>query len=448
MPGTTISRWTLSYFAAALAFLVLAEAAMAAGFGGPGITFGAPETLALTHLVTIGWLSLTICGALTQFVPVLVARPLAFERLPLPALLSLIAGLVLLTAGFLQLGGRIATGLPLLSAAAVVLACGFGLVIINIAATLWRARPLPLPARFVVVGLSAAVATVAFGALFALVLDGNLSGAVPLRLTPAALPLHVAAGLGGWLTLTAAGVSYRLLSMFMLAPDLDRAGSRAALRCAAAAQLLVVIGGGTAVLLDRAPGVALTAAMLTSVAAIALYGRDVVTLYRRRQRRALELNSRMAAVAVGHLALAAVLALILTAAGQSAAHADALVFLVAFGWLSGLIIAKLPKIVAFLTWLERYGPLLGRVPTPRVQDLVDERRLVKWMMLFFVAADVGVVALLVVAPLPFRIAALALLIGTIGLAGELIRIRLLADVPAAMRPHGRADLMHHFKPAG
>lgn len=447
MPGTTISRWTLSYFAAALAFLLLAEAAMAAGFGGPGTSLGAPETLALTHLVTIGWLSLTLCGALTQFVPVLVVRPLAFERLPLPALICLVAGLALLTGGFLQLGGRLATNLPLLSAAALLLACGFCLVFINIGVTLWRARPLPLPARFVAAGLAAGAATVTFGALFALVLDGTLAGVVPLRLTPAALPLHVAAGLGGWLTLTAAGVSYRLLAMFMLAPDIDRAGSRFALRCAVAALLIVVFGGVAAILLNRSPGLALGAALPATVAALALYGRDVVTLYRRRQRRALELNSRMAALALAHLALAVMLGLALAATGRVAAHADALVFLVAVGWLTGLIAAKLPKIVAFLTWLERYGPLLGRVPTPRVQDLVDEGRTERWIVLIFAAADVAMLALLAQASSPFRIAALGLLVGTIGLAAELIRIRRLAEVPAQLRPQDGANLMHHLKPA-
>ena len=51
--------------------------------------------------------------------------------------------------------------------------------------------------------------------------------------------------------------------------------------------------------------------------------------------------------------------------------------LIAFGWLSGLVLAKLYKIVAFLTWLGTYGPAMGRVPTPRVQDLVAERRAAK-----------------------------------------------------------------------
>ena len=46
--------------------------------------------------------------------------------------------------------------------------------------------------------------------------------------------------------------------------------------------------------------------------------------------------------------------------GAFAAHVGAFAFLAVFGWLSGLILAKLYKIVAFLTWLETYGPVMGR----------------------------------------------------------------------------------------
>ena len=84
MIGATLSRWTMSYFAAALVALVAAEGLMAAGFGASEAGIQAPDTLALVHLVTIGWLSLAMCGALFQFVPVLTARPLYSERLPLP----------------------------------------------------------------------------------------------------------------------------------------------------------------------------------------------------------------------------------------------------------------------------------------------------------------------------------------------------------------------------
>jgi hypothetical protein len=426
-----IGRWTLAYFAVALGFLLAAEAALVAGIGGPHLAWTAPDNLAVTHLVTLGWLSIVLCGALTQFVPVLLARPLACPSWPLPALLCLAAGTALLGAGFCQLGRG--GSLPLLPTAALLLALGFALVLGNLAATLWQARPLPLPARLVGLGLAAGAATVALGVVFALALDGRLGG-VALRLTADGLPLHIAAGLGGWLTVSAAGVSYRLLAMFMLAPDVDGRGSRLAWIAAAAALAGLAVGGPLLIAAGRAPAPVLGLAAVLPLPALALYGRDMRALYRRRQRRALELHSRMAAVALAHLGLTALLGLGLALSGRLAAQAGAVVLLAGFGWLSGLVLAMLPKIIAFLTWLGCYGPLLGRQPVPRVQDLVVEARCARWFALYYAAVWALVVGFAIVAPVLFRTAALALLIATLGLAGECLRTRRLADVPRPLRP--------------
>ena len=86
MIGAVLSRWTMLYFATALLSLLAAEAMMSAGLGFPAEALRAPATLVVVHLVTIGWLSLTMCGALGQFIPVLTERPLHSNRLPLPAL--------------------------------------------------------------------------------------------------------------------------------------------------------------------------------------------------------------------------------------------------------------------------------------------------------------------------------------------------------------------------
>ena len=96
MPKATLSRWTMTYFAVALVFLIGAEAMMAAGIGYPAADIADPVTLIVVHLVAIGWLSLTMAGALLQFLPVLLVRPLAAPRLALPALVLVGGGLVAL----------------------------------------------------------------------------------------------------------------------------------------------------------------------------------------------------------------------------------------------------------------------------------------------------------------------------------------------------------------
>jgi hypothetical protein len=120
----------MSYFATALATLLAAEGLMTAGYGFPAAPIAAPETLVLVHVVALGWLSLLMSGALLQFLPVLVARPLVSERLPLPALACLVSGLAALLLGFLQLGGQlggqvggeVAARIPFLPAGGILLA--------------------------------------------------------------------------------------------------------------------------------------------------------------------------------------------------------------------------------------------------------------------------------------------------------------------------------------
>jgi hypothetical protein len=430
MIGVTLSRWTMSYFAAALAALLAAELMMIAGYGYPVAALRSPETLVLVHLVAIGWLSFLMCGALFQFLPVLVNRPRAFNSLPLPALLCLIAGLASLIAGFLQMAGQLDTALPLLPSGGTLLAAGFSLVLWNLVRTLLSAPERPLPARFVAIGLWCLGATVTLGFIFAFALGGATAWGPLLSLTGTGLPVHIIAGLGGWLTFTAMGVSYRLLAMFMLAPDVESNSSKATLHLGTGA-LAIAIGIGVVTILSSAdlwPVLLIGLAM--GVVALLLYGGDVVHLYRARKRRIIELNSKMAALGLASLAASAALLVALVLLGLLGEHIGAVVFLLAFGWLSGLGLSQLYKIIAFLTWLECYGPVLGKAPTPRVQDLVVEGRAAKWFFFYFAAVWAGTAALLAGNPSIFRATAAAMFVGTCGIAVQLVRTRRLADVNA------------------
>lgn len=433
MIGAGISRWTMSYFALALVFLFIALALMVIGIGYPAADLQSPDTLVLVHVVSIGWLSLAMCGALFQFVPVLVARPLFAEGWALPALIALVAGLVLLLAGFLALGGRLGATPWLLPTGALLLAGGFGAVIVDLALTVRRPSGAAL---FVLAGLASLCATVMLGGIFAFTLAGWASSAAQLILQQG-VPLHAVAGIGGWLTLTAMGVSYRLLSMFMLAPDVDERRSRITLAAGALAIAVAVIGGAAAIALSYGLTAVLSLSAAMGLVCAVLYGRDLAAIYRGRQRRHLELNMRMATLSFASLAATVVLGGVLLVMERFTAHLGALVFLAVFGWLSGLVLAKLYKIVAFLTWLETYGPVMGRAPTPRVQDLVAEQRATKWFVIYYLNVWAGTIALLLGQGSLFRLAAAAMTLGVLGIVREVIRTRRLADVASPL-PGGAA----------
>jgi len=439
MIGASISRWTMSYFAMALAWLLAALALMVAGLVYPAAGIESPDTLVLVHVVCIGWLSLAMCGALFQFVPVLVAKPLFSERWALPALGLVSAGLIFLLAGFLVLGGRLPGWPWLLPLGAMLLAGGFGLVVLDLGLTAWR-RPAG-PARFVLVGLLSLGATVALGEVFAFALAGWADRAARAVLA-GGIPLHAIAGLGGWLTLTAMGVSYRLLSMFILAPDVDERKSGWTLAFGALAVAVTVVGGAVAIAFAAGLTAVLSVAAVMGLASVVLYGRDLAAIYRGRERRHLELNMRMATLSFASLIATVLLGIALITSGTFTIHVGAVVFLAVFGWLSGLILAKLYKIVAFLTWLETYGPVMGRTPTPRVQDLVAEQRATKWFVIYYASVWAGTIALLMGPGSAFRIAAIAMSIGVLGIIREVVRTRRLLNVASASRLPGGAVAPH------
>lgn len=437
MIGASLSRWTMAFFAVSLVCLILAETLMAVGYGFPSHAIEAPETLVVVHLVAIGWLSLLMCGALFQFVPVLVAKPLWRPFLALPVLACLTAGLGFLLAGFLQLAGTFESDLPFLILGGCLLPLGFAMAIWILGETLWRARPLPLPARFVATGLVCLLVLAFLGSLFAHLLSGWIPAERLAAERGRLVPLHAAMGIGGWLTFSAVGVSYRLLPMFMLAPDHERATSRWVWLSGSAALLALGLGVPLELALGASTSLSFGVAGICGLVALVLYGTDLVFFYRHRKRRQVELNIKASGGAFAALFASALLCGVLVASGTLERHVGALVYLVFFGWLSGLALSQLYKIVPFLTWLECYGPVMGRKPTPRVQDLVAERRDGPWFILYFAGVFVATGALLAEEPTLFRLGSAAVCIATLAIVVELVLARRLANVSASLRlPEG------------
>jgi len=438
MPGATLSRWTMSYFATALVCLVAGLALMTSGFGYPSAPIEDPASLVIVHLIAIGWLGLLFAGSLLQFVPVIASQQLRSPYLALPALLLTVIGLLLLLTGFLGMADIVPFWTWTLPAGGILLTLAFTGLCWMVAGTLSAARPYSLPAKFVALGCLAMIGTAVLGMLFTLSLSGLTDDPQLVGLVLSAGRAHAYLGLYGWMTVTAIGVSYRLLTMFLLSPERTRGTSRAIGWLLAAALLTV----GCSIVLDGAGLPAdwpLYLAIALSGLAAVLYAADVHSIFRERKRKSVELNVMASLVAIGMLVFCFVLFAASIAVGNPAGMVMPIVYLFTFGWLTGLGLGQLYKIVAFMTWLEFYGPVLGRAPVPRVQDLVNERRASAWFLLYFGATAAATAALFLDRPDMVRGAALVQLTAVCALGFEFIQARRLAMVPAATRlPSGIA----------
>lgn len=431
-----LSQYTPAIFACAMLNLAVAELAAAAGWTWPVQPLLSPTTLAAVHLVTLGWLTLLMFGALFQFVPVIANRPLPSQRAVLWMLLAFELGLAAMVAGFIAAPGRFGALLPL-GGGIVLTAVLIGIV--DLLAPLVRCTHASLPARFVLAGSGFLLATVLIGLGFALALRvPNIA----VRLAPLlahGLTAHLAAGIGGWFTLTAIGVSYKLLPMFMLAPEERGALGQTVFGASAAGFTLIVAGAGLRIwsTADAAAIVEHSGWTLAGVGVV-LYLIDVVRLYRARRRPTLELHNRAALGAFAALALLLPVCWAWRIGWGSAAPLA--VVLALGGWLSGLAVTQLYKIVAFLSWLAHFGSRLGRGRVPRVQDLVDERRAQTRFVLFFAGNGVLALGAAIPAPWVFRLGAGVCGLATLLLAREYLAAWRLDYADRAGPPRSTAPL--------
>ena len=148
---------------------------------------------------------------------------------------------------------------------------------------------------------------------------------------------------------------------------------------------------------------------------------------------------RWSRAALAFLALAALLAVpALTLGGP---WAEAAVFVALAGWLSTLTLAPMVKITSFLTWIQVFGPLIGRAPVPMVHDLTDAHAAARCLALWVAGVLGGTLALAAQSPALFDASALALLLAALLHGRELIAIRRLRHLPGTMRPAGMPPMI-------
>ncbi len=317
-----------------------------------------PRVFALTHLAVLGWITMTMFGALYQLFPVALGGTLRSPRLGRWNFWVMAVGI----AGFVP--SFYADWTPGVALFGSLTVGG----VLHFASQLLRSYPSvrdwhPM-AFYVLAALLWLVATIGFGLVYAL--NWHFGW---FNVTDPMLAAHVHLGLAGWLGLTLMGVSYKLTELFALAHGHGRGLTFANLGLWNLGLL------GLAASLLRLPGSGLVSAcaVLLAISAL-LHVVDLGLLLRTRRRRTLTIE---------HWHTFASLAALLVAAGLGVVLASGRVpgrnLVVAYGyaalagWFGFAIVGKSYKILPFLNWLHRFSGVTGRRPVPLLKDLVDER---------------------------------------------------------------------------
>ncbi len=428
--GTSLSRWTMSYFGAALCFLLLAEALLALGVWVPSVEVTEPRALIIIHCLAIGWLSLLMTGALFQFVPVMTGCHLPTGKHDLLGLGGILAGLALLLTGFHLLDTGSSNASMVMAAAVLTLFSSFASVGAALSVSLWRGRRGHPAASLVLVALACLAATVLLGSAFALAVSGYSQSELLAELLVNGPVFHAGFGLGGWMTLAAIGVSYKLLPMFLMSKDMP--WSRPTKWMAGICVLMLAAGALAATLWPELSARLVPLAVIAFTITVGIYLAGLRDAYRKRRRQELELNTSTSRPAFSMLAISVAMLAATTVFGGGRAWADASVYLLAFGWLTGLGLSQLLKIVPFLTWMEAFGPLLGRRQTPRLADLVSSRAVI-WLGAFYCSVALATLAIAATADHLFQISALMQTLSTAAIVVELALARSLANIDPAMK---------------
>lgn len=407
----------LRLFLAAPLFLMLAASAgivVAADWTGGRLTAAA---LALTHLLTLGYLGTVMQGALLQMLPVVLGAPVPrAEWVSRCGLYGLVSGSLLLAAGLFQ-------GEPfMLTAAMAALAVAWLPFLAGLGLALARALSggdMDWPLRLSGLAL---LATVVSG--FALA--GGLAGWWPLPDLAVWLNLHAGWGLFGWVAVLIVGVAYQVVPMLQLTPAYPRRLSRTM------AWLLPL--GVAAYSLDQLAGWPFRGGAWLAGASGLAFGMATLSLLRRRRRRLADVTLdfwRLGMVSLAGSSGLFILLDALPAAWQDKAELSlGLLFLLGFA--AAVVNGMLYKILPFLAWFHLQSQTGARAGSiPNLREMIAEPAMRRHFRL-----HLGAVCLLVPAPwLPSGAALPGLLL--LLASGQVLWLNLLAARRAFLAHGGR-----------
>jgi hypothetical protein len=352
----------LRHFVVGLAFLLLGAVL------GTGHVLGIVPgfaALAHIHLLLVGWICVTIMGAMTQFVPVWSGVTLHSRRLATTQLTLVVTGLL----GFAL--GLLTNALILLVPFGSLMLAGFWTFVYNISRTLATVDDYDVTERHFILALLFFVLLTILGILLAIDFSFDVFGSLPIDRT-GIVGAHATIAVFGAVLTTVYGALYQLGTMFTQTELHGIDHSLRPIEEATHPTGVVLLAGGR---LGDSTALALLGAVLVIVAAIA-FGTILARKLYEMQVTWTPMHTRYALIVPGLF----IWAFTSTPAWLQDPTAPTHLFgapgsghLLLFATIGFVVLGTLYHIIPFIIWVHRYSDRLGFEDVPMIDDLYSDR---------------------------------------------------------------------------
>ncbi len=337
-------------------------------FHAQDLIYTSPSVISFTHLFLLGFIMMTIFGAMAQLVPVVLevghfGVELFYAIWPL-----LLIGTLLMVGGFLYSSALLPYG-------GIIVLVSMMIFVGEIFLTIKKVKKLNLVMSSVLISNT----FLFFGIIFGLLMALSYAGTISLDISQM-LRAHVYSVIGGYISITIMGLSIVLVPMFTLSHSFSLMPLRIS--------ITLMSLGVTSVIFSALFNKEILEYLgyFLSFLALPFYFYIIYIIYKTRPRKENDIYAISMMFAFSAMLVALFLAIV-----YFLLHKE--VFLLAsawvlfFGFFGFMITGHIYKIIPFLVWFERFSPLVGKQKIPMLADMVPY----KSSQAQFVFSSIGVV---------------------------------------------------------
>ncbi len=333
-----------------------------------------PPTLAITHIMALGWGTMIILGASHQLLPVLIEGKLDSDKLAYATFGFTSIGIPILVIGFYIFN----TGWIMVLGALMV-NIGVLLYVSNVILSASKSEKRNVHAWFIITASLWLFSTTFFGLLLVI----NFDHPILPKESLAYLAIHAHLGLVGWFLLLVMGVGSRLIPMFLISKYTNEK-MLWAIYALVNTGLIVFILARMFNYAWEYPAIAFV------LAAIILFGRHCYKAYTVRIRRAVDEQMKASLLSVIQMLLpfaALIISILILPSSDHPNMALLYGFCILFGWITAIILGMTFKTLPFIVWNKVYRKKAHAGKTPLPKDLFSEK-IYHYMLLAYVTGFV------------------------------------------------------------